>query len=491
MTLTRTRKRRKIVMRVRPEIFKWLRESAGYSIEEVSKILGVDPKIIENIEDSNEEYEDIELGWLRKLSDKYKRQLACFFLPGVPEDEVNILTNISKRYYRYSKQEPITLETPGVKELLLAYRRARYLRSIIEEDERREPARYSMEDDPEHTARMERRIYESNNINAKVNFDGIRKYIESYSIYVFQFDLPLDIIRGFTLVDERPYIIVINSNDSTAGKLFTLMHEYAHVLLREGSYCNIEEGLKDNYNIETWCNRFAAEFLIPKDELLNDIMSRKIIDDNELNKLSNKYSVSRYALAIRLRNIGYYLDDKKLYELKQEAERYVEEKRLENYLFTWEDIPMHESELMEYSKLFDYITKRKEIKEMYEKESERLTIKRVIDEINNREIIKITLNNNCIAKIELTDSKAKLIIEGIEKVYELDVKKKDNGKRHEIYKPIRIPLLIRRKSELGSTYIDDLIEAYIDEKISLSELSEYLGLKIDKVKHLIEQNRRK
>jgi len=480
-------KQKYIMMKVRPTVFKWLRESAGYSIDEVSEILKVDPEVIKDIENSKKEYEEIRLSWLRKLSAKYERQLECFFLPEVPKDEENILTNMNKRYYRSNKQESVVIGTHTAKILLSADREARYLRTIIEDDKRIKPAEYSVYDDPEMIAKKERKLYEVASTKAKVNFDNMRNYIERYTIYVFQFDLPLDIIRGFTLVDKIPYIIVINSNDSSNGKLFTLIHEYAHILLRESSYCNIDESTKGN-NIETWCNRFTAAFLMPKDQLLNDIKTIKVITDNKLDELSNKYNVSKYALAIRLRNIGSDISDKKLAELRQEAERYVEQKKLENYLFTWEDISIKESKLKEYDKLFDYIIKKKEIKDKYQKEFERFTIKKVIDKTNNSELVKISLNNNCIARIELiAGKKSKLIIEGVEKVYELDVKSKDNGKRHEIYEPIRIPILNKRKSRLGLTYINDLIRMYIDEKISLYELSEYLNLKIDKVKTLIDE----
>jgi Zn-dependent peptidase ImmA (M78 family) len=488
-------RRSTITMKVRPKIFRWLRESAGYAIKEVADILKVDAKDIQNIEDSKEEYVEIKLSWLRKLAREYKRQLACFFLPEVPEDERNILENINNRYYRYSKQEPIRLGTPIAKELLLADRKARYRRSVIQdiiEDKREEPVKYSINDYPDECARIERSEYINKTGKSKSDFDSIRNYLESYSIYVFQFDLPLDIIRGFTLTDDKPYIIVVNSKDSDKGKLFTLIHEYAHILLREGSYCNISEDSNTNINnvknVEVWCNRFAASFLMPEDQLTNDIKA-KIITDNILKELSDKYGVSKYALAVRLRNIGYHISDKKIDELKQEAEKYIEQKRLEGYLFTWEDISIGESRLKEYDRLFNYIIKRKEIKERYHSnEFERLIIKRTIDETKNKEILEISLDNKRIAIIEpdFDEKKAKLVIEGIENVEELDVKKKDrNGMRHEVYEPIRIPVLNKRKSELGLTYIDNLIEAYNDGKISLYELAEYLDLKIDKVKILI------
>ena len=504
-------------MKVRPEIFRWLRESAGYSIEEISKILNVDTKIIKKIEDSNKEYEDIRLSWLRKLSSRYKRQLACFFLPEVPEDEKNILTKISNRHYRYSKQEPITIGTEVAKKLLLADRRARYLRSIIQvKDERREePARYRIIDDPEESAKRERIRYKLD----KITFESMRNYIESYCIYVFQFNLPLDVIRGFTLTDEKPYIIVVNSKDSKTGKLFTLIHEYAHILLRESSYCNTNEDLADvisdnnkNVNVEVWCNRFAAEFLMPGAQLLSDIEKEKYNNrdiDDLLNKLSKTYNVSRYALAVRLLNIGpKHMKDilrNKLDDIIREAEEYKEgteyitageiegeeEEKEKEFIFIWESIPIErKSKLKEYNRLYSYLINKLKRLENIEERGDELTIRRVKDNNNDIEMIKVLLNDRCIARIKLETKpdkraglSAKLIIEGTEKDYMLDVKKRDN--KHYIYKAVKINIINKRKSELGSTYIDNLIELYNNGEITLYELADYLDLKINKVKTLL------
>lgn len=78
---------------------------------------------------------------------------------------------------------------------------------------------------------------------------------------------PLDIeeFRAFTLVDQYAPLIFINSNDSTNGKLFSLLHEFAHILLGTNNFFN------DRYSTETKvgeneiiCNAVAAEILAPE-----------------------------------------------------------------------------------------------------------------------------------------------------------------------------------------------------------------------------------
>lgn len=78
---------------------------------------------------------------------------------------------------------------------------------------------------------------------------------------------PLDIdeFRAFSIVDTYAPLIFINSNDSTSGKLFSLLHEFSHICIGESSFFN------DRYSIgkkikkaETLCNAVAAEILVPQ-----------------------------------------------------------------------------------------------------------------------------------------------------------------------------------------------------------------------------------
>lgn len=77
---------------------------------------------------------------------------------------------------------------------------------------------------------------------------------------------PLDIdeFRAFAMVDKYAPLIFINSNDSTNGKLFSLLHEFAHICIGENSLFNdrYSNGIKVKKS-ETLCNAVAAEILVP------------------------------------------------------------------------------------------------------------------------------------------------------------------------------------------------------------------------------------
>jgi len=85
--------------------------------------------------------------------------------------------------------------------------------------------------------------------------------------------MPVEEIRGFSLVrEERPPVIVISSQDSPNGRIFTLFHEYSHILLEESGLCIPSEVIdKGQQDVEKFCNEFAGNFLVPTHHLKESI----------------------------------------------------------------------------------------------------------------------------------------------------------------------------------------------------------------------------
>lgn len=70
--------------------------------------------------------------------------------------------------------------------------------------------------------------------------------------------------RAFTLIDEYAPLIFINTNDSKGGRLFSLLHEVAHIWLGKDNFFNDRNYLVNNVSKEeTICNAVAAELLVP------------------------------------------------------------------------------------------------------------------------------------------------------------------------------------------------------------------------------------
>lgn len=95
---------------------------------------------------------------------------------------------------------------------------------------------------------------------------------------------PLDTneFRAFALVDDQAPLIFINSNDSTNGKIFSLLHEFAHICLGENSLFNDRFSSATNVSkVETLCNALAAEILVPKSIFLTEWNKHSTAKNNE------------------------------------------------------------------------------------------------------------------------------------------------------------------------------------------------------------------
>jgi Zn-dependent peptidase ImmA (M78 family) len=69
--------------------------------------------------------------------------------------------------------------------------------------------------------------------------------------------------RGFVLCDSYAPVIFVNSADSKSAQMFTLAHELAHVCIGSDGLFNLVNMMPSNEEAERFCNRVAAEFLIP------------------------------------------------------------------------------------------------------------------------------------------------------------------------------------------------------------------------------------
>ncbi len=110
--------------------------------------------------------------------------------------------------------------------------------------------------------------------------------------------LDTDEFRGFALVDDYAPLVFINGADTKAGQMFTLAHELAHIWLGESALSDVTPASTPSQQIEVWCNRVAAEFLVPLEVLTQELPRQEPLAD--MPRLARRFKVSTLVILRRI-----------------------------------------------------------------------------------------------------------------------------------------------------------------------------------------------
>lgn len=108
--------------------------------------------------------------------------------------------------------------------------------------------------------------------------------------------------RGFALSDDYAPLVFINGADTKAAQMFTLAHELAHIWLGESALSDASPILQPSQRIEKWCNRVAAELLVPLKVLKQGLPRTDPLD--EVSRLARRFKVSSLVIIRRVYDAG-------------------------------------------------------------------------------------------------------------------------------------------------------------------------------------------
>jgi Zn-dependent peptidase ImmA (M78 family)/transcriptional regulator with XRE-family HTH domain len=118
--------------------------------------------------------------------------------------------------------------------------------------------------------------------------------------------LSVEEFRGFVITDPIAPLIFLNGRDSRAAQIFTLAHELAHLWIGQSGISNPDLGkpqLSSNQLIERFCNRVAAEVLVPHQSFVERWGNAPNIA-GRVKLLAKDYKVSSLVILRRAYDLG-------------------------------------------------------------------------------------------------------------------------------------------------------------------------------------------
>ena len=269
------------VTQVNPDILRWARETAGLTREDAARKLAIPDTKTAMAVDRLRAMEDGERpptrAMLSRMAKQYHRPLVAFYLSQPPRR-----ANWGRDFRAPSTDRSARDE--AVLDALVRNVQARQglLRSaMLDDDDDLAPLRFlgsATIDTP--VARVVAAIRDTLGLqpvefraasNPDEAFRLLRSHAERAGIFVlllgnlgsYHTDLDVEVFRGFALLDDFAPFVVVNPKDSAGARSFTLLHELAHLWLREPG---VSAGDPTD-PVEVYCNRVASSFLLPHTEL--------------------------------------------------------------------------------------------------------------------------------------------------------------------------------------------------------------------------------
>ena len=291
---------------VNGQVLVWARTIRGLKLSEAAELLDVSVDELDAYESGSRKPL---VGFLRKMSDKYQINFTSLLMPEplpIKDPPTDFRTRRGPRRGRLSIDAIVAREE--IQDALGVFE------DVREESPGIVPrltiGKARLQESPEVVAARERKKFNVS-VAEQQRWHGLddarrqwRRRVEARGVFTYMVPLPPEELSGFSLLQDNLAAICINDREPTEGaKIFTLFHEYCHLLLRK---TGISDENSDNA-VERFCNEFAASFLIPRTALVEAIGKVEIPHDftnTEVQSLAKTFRVSNRATALRLERTG-------------------------------------------------------------------------------------------------------------------------------------------------------------------------------------------
>ncbi len=299
---------------VQPSVIRWARESMGMSVEDVAHKLKRPLEEVlawETDDGASPTYAQLE-----NLAYKvFKRPLAIFFLPAPPSE-----IPPAREFRTLPDADLQTLHADTYVQVRKAHAYQITLREVFEGanpsvKQIAQGVPLDMHQPVEAQARAVREalgIALNDQIRWKSDEIALKRWreaVEASGIFVFKAPFKQKDISGFCLLDANFPLIYLNNSTTKTRQIFSLLHELAHLLLNVNGISKFEASYMNRLpaaerRVEQFCNKIAAEMLIPSDDFDQQISrlphDAESVQDHLYADLANRYGVSREAVLRRL-----------------------------------------------------------------------------------------------------------------------------------------------------------------------------------------------
>lgn len=262
---------------IRPQILRWARETAGLSLENAARAVGLKEawgqKGWERLAAMEAGTEEPPRSLLVKMAKAYRRSLLVFYLNQPPRTG-----DRGQDFRTLPGPERYNAELDALIRDVKA--RQGLIRSMLEDTESEPLGFIGSVTTETPVGILARRISEHLKFSLRefqaektpdAAFDHLRRRIEESGVFVLLLgnlgshhtNIPAEIFRGFAISDSIAPLIIINDQDSRAAWSFTAVHELAHLWLGDTGI----SGADATGRIEQYCNDVAGEVLLPAAEL--------------------------------------------------------------------------------------------------------------------------------------------------------------------------------------------------------------------------------
>ena len=301
-------------VRVNHEMLIWAREQLNLSQDEVARRSG---RKIEDIQAWENGTDYPTYAQLENISYSiYKKPIAIFFFSDKP--------NIKKQ-----ENEFRTLDNEVFKEIptriLELINKARVMQINLSQIEMQQKIKLTQLDFNIKDLNFCNKLRDFLNVSmelqkkAKTMSDAFEMWRTAFyecGVYVFKDAFKDNSFSGFCLYDKDYPIIYINNSMSFSRQIFTLFHELYHIILKTSGIDKTKDDYIDRLDInkkklEQLCNEFAGKFLVPENDLIEELKGKEINKKN-IEKVAKIFSVSQEVVLRRLLDIG--MINKEYYE---------------------------------------------------------------------------------------------------------------------------------------------------------------------------------